>query len=563
MRRTLSLSLAVALIASGVFSQQTAQKRSPADPFEIGPNTSFFASKGGASIPDTNSSPKQREVKRILGDLSEALDIIRKNHADGSRIDLNNVAKSTISSALLTLDPHSSYFDPAEFAEFLEEQQSEYSGIGATIANFTRDGQMETYVVGTVPGSPSAAAKSTFGDKIVKVGDQLMTGKDAADVSEAVRGSAGTRLRLTIEKASTGRVETVDVIRRVVPQPSVKDSYVMAGDIGYIELSEGFNYTTSSEVSAALKRLHRQPLKGLIIDLRENPGGILEEAVRVAEKFLPAGSVIVTQHGRARVDNKVWTSKNPSPEKLPLVLLVNENTASASEILAGALQDHDRALIVGDRTFGKGLVQSMFDGPNGSGLTLTTGRYLTPSGRSIQRDYSDGNIYDYYAHRTAADASKGPETRTSANRPVYGGDGIEPDEVVKTPELNSVERDLADVLFFFARDAVYGRVDTGLLLKTNFTKTSTNYGGSAMDENLFRSFENYVRQSTVKMFSTEQIRAEQSFIINRLKFDLFLALRGETEANRFTLSTDLPVQRALTLLPKARELALAGLNPQQ
>jgi hypothetical protein len=143
---------------------------------------------------------------------------------------------------------------------------------------------------------------------------------------------------------------------------------------------------------------------------------------------------------------------------------------------------------------------------------------------------------------------------------VFGGDGIEPDEATKTPELNEIERDLADMLFFFARDAVYGHVDAGLLLKTGFTKTSTSYGGSVTDENLFRSFENYVRQSPVGKFSTEQIRSEQGFIVNRLKFDLFLALRGEIEANRFTLSTDRPVQKALTLLPKARELALAGLD---
>src|SRR6185369_7846585 len=315
------------------------------------------------------------------------------------------------------------------------------------------------YVLATVPGSPAAAAKLSFGDRIVKIGDQAMTGRDAADVSEAVRGNAGSRLSLTVEKAATGRQETVEITRRVVPQPSVKDSFVMPGDIGYISMSEGFNYTTASEVAAALKRLHRQPLNGLIIDLRENPGGILEQAVLVAEKFLPAGSVIVTQRGRTKLDNRVWVSKNPNPEKLPLVLLVNENTASASEILAGSLQDNDRALIVGDRTFGKGLVQSLFDGPNGSGLTLTTGRYFTPSGRCIQRDYSDGNIYDYYAHRTAATAQKGPESHTSSNRPVFGGDGIEPDETVKAAELNDLERDLADTLFFFTRDAVYGRVD--------------------------------------------------------------------------------------------------------
>jgi len=230
--------------------------------------------------------------------------------------------------------------------------------------------------------------------------------------------------------------------------------------------------------------------------------------------------------------------------------------------VAGALQDNDRALIVGDRTFGKGLVQSLFDGPNGSGLTLTTGRYFTPSGRCIQRDYSNGNIYDYYAHRTAVDGQKGPESHTSANRPVFGGDGIEPDETVKAAEFNDLERDLADTLFFFTREAAYGRVDVGLLIKTSFTKTSTDSGGSAIDENILRSFENYVRQSQVRAFSTSQLESARSFIVDRIKRGMILALRGETDSYRFSLTNDLPVQKALTLLPKARDLALANLHQQ-
>jgi len=375
------------------------------------------------------------------------------------------------------------------------------------------------------------------------------------DVSDAVRGENGTRVKLLVERAATGRVETLEIRRSMVARPSIRDAFVLPGGVGYIAMTEGFNTTTASELSGALKELHRLGAASLVIDLRDNPGGILEQAVRVAEKFLPTGAVIVSQRGRSKADNHVWKSTNRFPETMPLVLLVNENTASASEIFAGALQDHDRAYIVGQRTFGKGLVQSVYDTPYGSGLTLTTARYFTPSGRLIQRDYSSGAIYDYYNHRT--DVTKQTEARTSGNRPVFGGDGITPDDTVEAKALLQSEDDLLDALFFFSRDVVYKREATDVTVPAAFVGDMA--AGIPVNDKLTTDFKAFVRKSSPEINAAE-LSSETAFINERLKYFLTLAARGDEAANRVLLLGDPQVQRAVAALPRAKEMSLASLS---
>ena len=244
---------------------------------------------------------------------------------------------------------------------------------------------------------------------------------------------------------------------------------------------------------------------------------------------------------------------------MPLVLLVNEDSASASEILAGALQDHDRALIVGERTFGKGLVQSLFDGPNGTGLTLTTARYYTPSGRCIQRDYSDRSLYDYYNHHDTIAADKLTEAKTSANRIVFGGDGIEPDVAIRSHQMDKSERGLDDLIFFFTRDLVNGRL--GNSLKTSLIKTRPPiHRTAAGNAQLFSEFEKYVKTGAENTLAGIDLQSKQSFINERINYYLTLARRGDVVANRLNMSSDLPVLRALSELPKARQLAQASLG---
>lgn len=558
MRRPLPLALfltAATVAAQGPAPQLNARS---GDIFELDPTRSFSASRTSTE-PTKPSVTARPDVKRIVADMAEMLDIVKSRYAAGQMINVGTISKSALAGALSALDPHSNYFDANDYREFLEEQQSEYSGIGATIAERTQNGRSAVYIIATVPGSPAAIARLGYGDKVLKIDDEDYRDRSADDARDAIRGNSGIKVKLTIERAATSRVESMEIRRRVVSQPSIRDSFVLPGGIGYIGMTEGFNYTTADELSAALRRLHRQGIKGLVIDLRENPGGILQQAVSVAEKFLPAGAVIVAQRGRSKLDNRVWKSTNRTPETLPLVLLVNENSASASEIVAGALQDHDRALIVGETTFGKGLVQSLYDVPFGAGLTLTTARYYTPSGRSIQRQYSGASIYDYYNHRSAVKPEEKIAAHTSANRPVFGGDGIEPDTTAKSRRLTETQQQLSDAAFFFVRDILIGR-NRNQFETSQITYWSDTANGlmRVVDEKLLSDFQGYLTSTAGPKDWTDTLQSEYEFIARRLIFEIALAARGETFANRILIESDEPVTVALSQLPKARELALAN-----
>jgi carboxyl-terminal processing protease len=323
-------------------------------------------------------------------------------------LNYNETIKSSIIGMLRTLDPHSNYYDRREFEELRNDQRSEYYGIGASINNWTIDSNTDTYIMATFEGSPAQRAGLRYGDRIAQVDGQDMRGKSSAEVRDRIRGPRGSEVRLMIERAATGRIEPVVITRDAVGQPSIPDYYMLRPGVGYIDMQRGFNTTTSDELERALTVLRGQAMTSLVLDLRNNPGGFLDQAVRVADRFLQRGQVILTQRGRTpasecsrraeRAENGdcVHRARNESSDNTPLIVLINRGSASASEIVAGALQDHDRGLIVGETSFGKGLVQSIFFLEYGAGLTLTSAKYYTPSGRLIQRDYSNGSLYDYY-----------------------------------------------------------------------------------------------------------------------------------------------------------------------
>lgn len=541
------------------------------EPFKIGPGTSFSASVPRRSAPaseEKKNSPSAENqypngMVEIERDLQDALEIIREFHADGRKIDYNQLTKSSITAMLRALDPHSNFFTAPEFRELLAEQRSEYTGIGASIVNYTRGGATDTYITATFPDSPAARAGLLFGDKIVAVNAEKMTGKSSFQVRDLIRGDKGKIVRLTIERAATKKSETLEIRRNVVPQPSIPDAYLLRPGIGYVDLTTGFNYTTVEELETALQDLREQGMTSLILDLRDNPGGILEQAVKTAEKFLPAGSTVVTQRGRFAVDNRTWKSAGRRVENFPLVVLVDGGSASASEIVAGALQDYDRALIVGANTFGKGLVQSVINLPLGTGLTLTTARYYTPSGRSIQRDYSNGNLYDYFRHKASFVERKRFAGRTVTGRTVYGGNGIEPDETVTMPALSETQIRLLDPIFFFAVEIVSGRA-SGRLESFRLTRPP-QYGRRvraadfpASDE-LFEAFKNFAAlDRSLVALEPEQIEAERKFIVAKLKYNLATAAFGSVAANQVLIEEDPQVAKAVELLPRAQDLALAA-----
>jgi carboxyl-terminal processing protease len=567
-KRVVAAVLAIAcVVCSAAFAQNARQPitqlpKKEVEPFKIGRGTSFSASvprrTENANLAKNTNLVGTEQIKR---DLAEALEVIGDYYVDGKRIDYNELTKTSMDSMLRTLDPHSNFFDAAEYREMLEEQRSEYTGIGASIANYTSDGTTDTFVTSTFPDSPASRAGLQFGDKIVAVNGIQMRGKSSFYVREQIRGEKGKIVRMTIERAATNKTETLEIRRNVVPQPSIPDAYLLRPGIGYIDFSNGFNYTTEEELSTALEDLREQGMTSLILDLRENPGGILEQAVRVAQKFLPAGNTIVTQRGRFAVDNRTWKSTNRDAENFPLVVLVNKGSASASEIVAGALQDYDRALIVGENTFGKGLVQSVINLPLGAGLTLTTAKYYTPSGRSIQRDYSNGNLYDYFRHKASFEERKKLAGKTITGRTVYGGNGIEPDEVVPATTSDEAEMMLLDPMFFFTREVVGGRVRG---LESYKLTRAAQYGQRVrpsdfpVSEEIFAAFKKFIAQSKSWRVSAEQLEADKKFIAKRLRFNLATAAFGNVAANQVLIEDDPQVAKAVELLPRAQNLALAA-----
>jgi carboxyl-terminal processing protease len=499
-------------------------------------------------------------------DFDEALRLIQEQYVDGRKLNYNDVFKSSIIGMLRSLDPHSNYYDREEFDELKTDQRSEYYGIGASIQTYTYGDQVDTFITATFENSPAGRAGLRFGDRIVEVDGVKMTGKPSIEVRDKIRGPRGSTVRLTLERAADKHIQKVDITRDAVPQPSIPDAYMLKPGVGYIDMTRGFNYTTTDELEEALERLHAKGMKSLVLDLRNNPGGFLDQAIHVAEVFLRNGQLILTQKGRNGFRDNSYESRNNAPDLTPLVILINENTASASEIVAGAMQDHDRALIVGQTSFGKGLVQSIIPLEGGAGLTLTSAKYYTPSGRLIQRDYSNGGFYDYYTHGGVSrqdqkeERPAGPEKKTDTGRAVYGGGGISPDESVGPRMMNQMQRRMLSPTFTFARELVNGRIrgfeSSKLHREIDFHHDLVAEDLKITDE-LFNAFKEYLASDPEYKFSTAVLDRNRYFIELELRFNLVTSAYGRVVADRVFVTTDDPqVAKAVDVLPKARDLAM-------
>lgn len=539
---------------------------------------SFALAQSGSSSklikPTDRTATAEKSVKQpvtmeaLESDLSEALTVIQDNHVKGKALDYNELFKSSIEGMLHSLDPHSNYFDAKEFEQFTTEQRSEYFGIGATIGDLTENGVTWTYIRATFDGAPAHRAGLRYGDKIVEVNGVSMKNKPYFEVRNNLRGPRGTTAKLVIERHSTKELKNVEIVRDAVPQPSVPEIYMIRPGVGYIAMTGGFNRTTAEEFKQAMAKLKAQGLEKLILDLRGNGGGLVGQAYQVASAFLPRGQVVFTQKGRVSGTSGTYPSNNNNPDNTPLVVLVNRGSASASEIVAGALQDHDRALIVGEPTFGKGLVQNPFPLPYNSALLLTIAKYQTPSGRTIQRDYSNGNLYDYYTQGgTLRDDKKpvqqprqpGTETRTDTGRIVYGGGGIAPDEIVKPQTLNQVQQRLSVPVFSFALDLAAGKIagfenmkiDRAIDFEHDFKATEF-----PVSDALFAAFKKFVASKPdYKIFSAAQIDKERAHVERQLRFELATAAYGSNTSFRVYNETDPQINRAVELFPKAQQLA--------
>ncbi|MFY9570351.1 MAG: S41 family peptidase, partial [Blastocatellia bacterium] len=400
---------------------------------------------------DDDSATRQR----IDDDFAKAI-LVAKDHYAG-QVDLGKATKAAILGMLHTLDPHSNYFDTKEWEKVQQDQRSRYSGIGSTIAQRND----KVYIISPFDGTPAHRGGIRYGDQIVEINGESTETWSSQQVSQKLVGPEGTAVSVKVARLSSSQPVEFKFVREAVPLPSVTNYYMAGNGIGYINFDRGFNTTSYDEIRTALGELQKQGMSSLILDVRNNPGGLVDQAKKITNLFLYRGQPIVTLRGRPQVfPTREEVANNNAPEEFPIVVLINSRSASASEIVAGALQDHDRGVIVGENSFGKGLVQSVFTLSDGSGLWLVTGHFYTPSGRLIQREYNSRSFYDYYLKRGDKDAvQRTEEKRTDTGRTVYGGGGIQPDVLVKFPAREAeLQRVWFEPVFQFTRSLVAGQI---------------------------------------------------------------------------------------------------------
>jgi carboxyl-terminal processing protease len=526
------------------------------------------------SIP-ANGAVSDTQADDIEKDYNEAVSEITNEYAGD--IDYEKATQAAIQGMLSTLDPHSTYFPYKDFEKLKEDQSSRFYGIGVTIVQH-RDG---VYIQSAVEGTPAGRLGLRYGDRILEV-----DGEDARDwtseqVSKKVRGGLHEPVKIKVDRAGAEAPIDFTLIRDSVPLPSIRNAYMLRPGTGYIGLTGGFQSTSDEELREALDKLKRQGMRQIILDMRGNPGGLLNQAIDVASEFLPRGQVVVSVKGRTEYsDAQVYKSSGSDPEAAPLVVLINRGTASASEIVAGAIQDHGRGLIVGETSFGKGLVQHIFLLPFNTGLTLTTARYYTPYGRSLQRDYSSGSLYDYYTRHDQDEAKpstsparaaetppagasptphppSGPAVKTAAGRVFYGGGGITPDVDVKPSTFSPVRNRIAEAAFQFTRRLAAGLVPGFEAYKVE----KVQYGKNAkptdfpITDKVVEAFRSFVRTDTESQLSAAQLDEEIDFVKLRLREEIVTAAFSNDAGARILLDSDPQVLRALEALPEAKRLA--------
>jgi carboxyl-terminal processing protease len=479
------------------------------------------------------------ELRESIRSFASVYNLIEQNYADKLNPD-NAIFSGAIPGMLHRLDPHSQFFDPEQYNSLREEQKGHYAGVGMQVGPRNR----KTIVLAPFPRTPAYRAGIRPGDVILKVDGESTDGMSVADVAKRLRGEKGTTVHITIGRQGREKPLEFTVVRDEIPRPSVPIAFFLKPSVGYVRV-ETFNETTSKELAEKLKELNESTLKGLVLDLRENRGGLLTEGVAVADKFLRRGQVIVSHHGRASAEKPYRAQRGNAGRNYPMVVMVDCGSASAAEIVAGALQDHDRALIVGNSTFGKGLVQTVYPLNHNTGLALTTAKYYTPSGRLIQRPYGNISLYDYYSdpcrdnHRTPKLEAK----MTDAGRTVYGGDGITPDVKFASQRADKFQSAMLRPGFsVFFNYAQYF-----------FSTRDTIPPKWEPDEGTLQDFREFLVREKIQ-FAEADFTRNLDFIKRYIKREIYNSGFSTDEGAKVYVESDPDVQQAVELLPKAREL---------
>ena len=472
-------------------------------------------------------------------------------------VESDRLVYGAITGMLQTLDPHSSFMDPRTYAQMRERQEGRYYGLGITIA--VVDGEIT--VVSLFEGSPAYQKGLRRGDIIAKIETEETKGWTSDDAVRRLRGPKGTPVRISLKRSGYDQLIDLAVVRDEIHIPTVAAAFMLDPQTGYVRLSE-FGENTDQELGRALRDLNREGMKRLVFDLRNNPGGALDQAIKVANRFLPRGDMVVYTRGRVPNSDQDYRATESSDYlKIPMITLTNRSSASASEIVSGALQDHDRALIVGETTFGKALVQSVYRVSEGAGVAVTTAHYYTPSGRLIQRPWDDS--FDEYLTYTMRDQdpnkAHSPEDLklTDSGRKVYSGGGIEPDRRFDGPiegfNPTRFGRTLYARNIFDVYAQRFSRKGDTRITQAPAAALRELSPGFEVTDTMVNEFRELVDKSKIRI-DTADWQKDLAFIKAMIRYEIDLDLFGVEAARKDLVKSDPQLQFALTLFPEAQRL---------
>ena len=487
----------------------------------------------------------------LIRRFTETLALIQEQHFQ--EVSTEKLVESAIQGLLRTLDPHSSFFTTPDYSRLQEEQKGKYYGLGITIRPEGPGSGHVMVMEPPAPGTPAYKAGIRAGDIIVEIRGESIEDWDVnTEVIPNLKGPKGTTVDIRVERPGEPQLLPFTVERDEIPLYTIKHVVYSRPGIGYIRIDK-FSETTNGELGRALKQLEISKLEGLVLDLRRNPGGALQAAIDVSDYFL--------ERSRNRSDNKRFLTRRRTRKDFPMIVLIDAASASASEIVAGALQDHKRALIVGETSFGKALVQTIFPLDRGRrGLALTTGKYYTPANRLIQRDYSDG-FYNYYYGRRRP---------TNVVEDEKSDGGIKPNEFVPARKASPLFRQIMskDIFFKFARKVWTQEVPSNIpfdSISEDYTKISRErldflIKRTRITSELLEYFKLELSSNNIS-FDDEAFNKDLEIIRNRILQQLYTKLFGDRESYRASLTIDPQVQKALELLPAAERLLEEGDYP--
>ena len=493
---------------------------------------------------------------------TSALTAIENNYV--APVESDRLIYSAISGMLQTLDPHSSFMDPKSYAQMRERQEGRYYGLGVSIS--VRDGDIT--VESIFEGSPAYQKGLRRGDVIARIEDEDTKGWTTDQAVRKLKGPKGTSVAIALRRSGYDDLIPLKVERDEIHITTVRAAFMIDATTGYVQLAE-FAENSNQEVGRALTDLSSKGMKRLIFDLRANPGGPLDQAIKISNRFLPKGDLIVYTRGRTSNSDQDYRATEQSDYlSLPLIVLTNRNSASASEIVSGALQDHDRALIVGETTFGKALVQSVYRISQGAGLAVTTARYYTPSGRLIQRPWD--NSFDEYLtyQQREQDPNKAHAPSdlklTDAGRKVYSGGGIEPDKRIDGPTEGFTPTRFGRLLYnrqlfdtFAQRYSRRGDTRIAPSTSKDRREIAQNF---VVDDVMLQEFRDMLVRQKVQI-DDEAWQKDAEFIKAMIRYEIDLDLFGVGEARRRLSHSDPQVQFAITLFPEAQKLTEMSKTP--